>query len=265
MDSLFTSFSGPLNFKMILGGSILAIFSGSLAQAYTMPTFVQTSVAWSGGNAFNNYPDGVFFNASGNNLLVSVITDNKIYSIKSGIRSVIVGSGASGPAGSVVLTAPSGVWLDKQNYLVVTMTNRVIKISPLGAVTYVAGTGSLGSLGDGGQATSASIAPYSAVCDTSGRVFITDAGQHRIRKVELNGIISTIAGSGSSAAFSGANGQAATSASTQAPIGVCVNSAGEVFFTTWNNAGGVFQITTANKINMLKSKLTFLALLFYTG
>lgn len=76
-------------------------------------------------------------------------------------------------------------------------TSRVLKISPVGAVTVVAGNGQIGFSGDGGPATSASFTfPWNMDLDATGNLYITDGENWRVRKVDVTGIITTIAGNG---------------------------------------------------------------------
>lgn len=71
------------------------------------------------------------------------------------------------------------------------------------------------TLGDGGQAASAQLSfPTSLAVNSAGELYIADTGNNRIRKVAANGVISTVAGTGTSA-YSGDGGQA-----TSAQIGV---------------------------------------------
>jgi len=67
-----------------------------------------------------------------------------------------------------------------------------------GTISTVAGSGTLGFSGDGGPATSARLfSPSGLALDNAGNLFILDQGNHRIRKVNTAGVISTVAGNGS--------------------------------------------------------------------
>lgn len=102
------------------------------------------------------------------------------------------------------------------------------KIDVNGIITTVAGNGTLGFSGDGGPATSAQLNyPYGVYADGNGNIFIADIGNARIRKVDVNGVISTIAGNGSQG-YSG-DGGAATSAELNGPSGVTADGSGNVF------------------------------------
>ncbi|MCB4792410.1 MAG: carboxypeptidase regulatory-like domain-containing protein [Elusimicrobia bacterium] len=102
-------------------------------------------------------------------------------------------------------------------------------------ITTFAGTGTYGYSGDGGLAASARL--YNpkgvAVDNNSGVVYICDSNNHRIRKVNASGIISTFAGTGT-AGFSG-DGSLATSAELDTPYGVAVDTSGNVYISDQGN------------------------------
>ena len=95
-------------------------------------------------------------------------------------------------------------------------------------ITTYAGTGTASHSGDGGPATSATIStPRGIVTDSSGNVYINEAGSHRVRKVTAStGIISTYAGTGA-ASYSG-DGGLATSAALNRPNGLGIDASGTV-------------------------------------
>ncbi len=101
---------------------------------------------------------------------------------------------------------PADVAVDGGNiYIADSNNNRVRKINASGIITTVAGNGSIGFSGDGGPATSAGVSPTGVAVDGAGNLYIADAltyfnkpGTHRVRKVDANGIITTVAGNGSS-------------------------------------------------------------------
>ena len=93
-----------------------------------------------------------------------------------------------------------------------------------GTITTVAGNGTVGFSGDGGQATAAQLTiPTGVAVDSVGNVYIADAGAHRIRKVSAAGVISTVAGNGNPG-YSG-DGGPAIAAQLSFPLGVAVDSA----------------------------------------
>ena len=106
--------------------------------------------------------------------------------------------------------------------------NRIRKVTTSGVMTTVAGTGVASFSGEGGAATNARIySPNGVAFDASGNLYIADTGNNRIRKVDTNGIITTVAGK-SSAGFSG-DGGAATNATLYNPYGITVDTNGNLF------------------------------------
>jgi NHL repeat len=82
-------------------------------------------------------------------------------------------------------------------YIVTGAQNRIYRVTSNGNLSVAAGTGAPGFSGDGGPAASALLAyPLSAALDAAGNLFIADHRNHRIRKVNRSGIITTVAGTG---------------------------------------------------------------------
>ena len=104
-----------------------------------------------------------------------------------------------------------------------------------GTITTVAGNGSFGFSGDGGFAIDASLNdPIGVAVDSAGNLFIADTFNQRIRRVDAaTGIITTVAGNGTFG-FNG-DGGLATNAWMRDPVGVAVDSAGNLFITDQNN------------------------------
>jgi RHS repeat-associated protein len=101
-------------------------------------------------------------------------------------------------------------------------------------ITTVAGNGTMGFSGDGGPATVAQLAlPTGVAVGPDGSLFIVDSGTYRIRRVGTDGIITTVAGNGTTG-FSGDNGPA-TAAQISSPSGIAIGLDGSIFIGDWNN------------------------------
>ncbi len=101
-------------------------------------------------------------------------------------------------------------------------------------ITTMAGGGVAGYAGDGGHATAALLKnPTDVVVDGTGNVFIADAHNHCIRKINVSGIITTFAGTGSSG-FSGDGGPATAAQFTQ-PTGIAIDGTGNMYIADWGN------------------------------
>lgn len=100
---------------------------------------------------------------------------------------------------SALLLSPNGLVFDSQGNLYISDlgTHRIVKRMPNGRLTVVAGTGEPGFSGDGGPATKAQLhAPHDLLFDAEGNLLIADTGNQRIRKMDRQGIITTMAGDG---------------------------------------------------------------------
>ncbi len=138
-----------------------------------------------------------------------------------------VDSGDGGPAGSAGVAFVNGLAVDGAGNLYIAGGQRVRKVTPTGIISTVAG-GSFGYSGDGGPATSAGFVEVAAVAvDSAGNLFIVDSSNHRVRKVNSNGTINTVAGTGS-AGFSG-DGGPAVNATLASPSGVAVDASGNLY------------------------------------
>ncbi len=141
------------------------------------------------------------------------------------------------PAPSAVIGQPTAVARDTGgNFFICSSSlGAVFKMNPTGQLTLVAGNDTFSFSGDGGPATGAGLAgPSGVAVDASGNLFIADAGNNRIRRVDAaTQIISTVAGNGT-AGFSG-DGGPATSAGLAGPSGVTVDASGNLFIADTNN------------------------------
>jgi uncharacterized protein (TIGR03437 family) len=208
-------------------------------------TVAGTGVAGFGGDggaptsAQLNAPAGIALDGAGN-LYIADSGNNRIRKISSGVISTLAGNGTSGYNGdnvsatSAELAGPLSVASDANGNVYVGDSGnyRVRKISN-GVIVSVAGTGTSGFSGDGGAAAAAQLGAFPAVAvDSGGNLYIADFGNTRIRKV-ANGLITTIAGNGTSG-FSG-DGGAATSAQFASPAGIAVDANGQIYVADQGN------------------------------
>ncbi|MDQ6783085.1 MAG: hypothetical protein M3063_06530 [Actinomycetota bacterium] len=160
-------------------------------------------------------------------------------------------SGDGGPANSAGLAAPAAVAFDQAGnlYIADSVSSTVRKVTAAtGIITTVAGTtGTAGFSGDGGAATSAQLtSPQGLAFDQAGNLYIADSGNSTVRKVTAaSGTITTVAGNGNFG-YSG-DGGAATAATLEAPYGVAVDQAGNVYIAD-QFANVIRKVTSATGI-----------------
>jgi uncharacterized protein (TIGR03437 family) len=159
------------------------------------------------------------------------------------------GGGDGGPAVAADLS-PIAVAVDAAGNVYFTDSNnrRVRRIAPNGQITAFAGTGDLGSSGDGGPATEATFnLPRGLAVDAAGNVYIGDANTHRIRKVTTDGKITTVAGTGKGFGDYGGDGGPATQADLNGPQGVAVDKDGNLYIADRVNSR-IRKVTAATGI-----------------
>ncbi len=224
---------------------------------------VITTIAGTGARAFSgdngqavlanlNRPVRMAYDKAGN----LVIADSENHRIRrvalNGTITTIVGTGVAGYNGDDIqastarLNFPIGIALDDSDniFIVDNNNNRIRKVTAAsGVITTVAGNGSSGDSGEGGAATAATFnEPQNVVVDTAGNLYISDIGNHKVKKV-TGGMIATIAGTGT-AGFSGEGGLA-TAAQLNGPNNVSLDSAGNIYICDAENSR-IRRITISN-------------------
>jgi hypothetical protein len=258
----FTWLRNPSDVAVDASGNLLIAETGfHRIQRLAAGTGFITTVAGNGRHGFSgeggpatsadlSFPYGVAVDGS-SNVLIADTVNNRIRRVEAitGIIMTVAGDGArgfsgdEGPGTSARLNNPTGVAVDGGgNVFIADRENHRIRRvdAGTGIIKTVAGTGAAGFSGDGEPATSAALHfPYGVAVDAGGNLFIADRENHRIRLVEAGtGIIKTVAGSGGTGkdkgGFSG-DGEAATSAVLNRPMGMAVDADGNLFIADSGN------------------------------
>lgn len=181
-------------------------------------------------------PYGVAVDAAGN-VYVADTYNHKIRKITpAGVVSTLAGSGIAGAADGNGVAAsfnlPGGVAVDAAGmvYVADASNNKIRKITPQGVVTTLAGSGAAGAA-NGTGASASFKAPNGLAVDASGTIYVADTGNHKIRKITSDGVVSTLAGSGSLGYSDGSSG----TAKFFSPYGVAVDALGIVYVADNNN------------------------------
>jgi len=242
------SFQALRNVTVDAAGNVYVVDSdASLVRRVDARTGLISTVAGNGRHGYGgdggpatsatfSHPSGVAIDASGN-LFISDTSNGRIRRVDAatGLVQTIAGGGNpadgvgdGGPATAAGLDSPWGISLDGHGNLYIGSTgSRVRRVSlASGTIVTVAGIGVDGFDGDGGAATAAKVnRPISVVADQTGNVFIADAANNRIRRVDAaTGVIETLAGTGQTD-FAGDGGPALQSTLSY-PSALALDAAG---------------------------------------
>ena len=181
--------------------------------------------------------DGNLYVTDSGNHQIHAISDTGMATRVAGIE----GLGDGGPATEARLLEPTGLALvDGTIYITDTGNNRIRVVDASGIITTFAGSGERGDAGDDGPALEAQFnGPSLIAVDAEGNVYISDRLNHRVRKVDTNGIITNVAGSGERGPFEDqtaiGDGGPATEARLILPTGLAFDAAGNLYITDPGN------------------------------
>ena len=205
-------------------------------------------------------PSWVQLDAAGN-IYIGDTGNNRVREVNAstGIISTVAGNGTGayqgdgGPATSASLRAPNGIAFDALGnlYIADTGNNVVRQVNVItGIITTVAGTGTAAYTGDGGLAVSATLNnPWAVAVSGTGGLLIADRKNNAVRQVDTTGIITTITGNG--VANNTGDGGPASAARLNAPSGLAIDIAGNIYISdTGNNRVRKINANT-NNINTI--------------
>ena len=221
--------------ELVFTPGIITTFAGNGSYVYNGDHILAT-------NSGLNSPEAVASDAAGNLYIVDNGHERIRKVTRDGVITTVAGNGFNGYNGdniaatSATLLNPFDVALDGVGniYIADLGNQRVRKVTLGGLITTVAGNGTPGYNGDDIAATSAELNdPERVAVDGGGNLYIGDTHNHRIRKVTLDGMITTVAGNGTP----GYNGDniGATIADLNYPIGVALDGVGNLYITDFGN------------------------------
>ncbi len=183
------------------------------------------------------------------NFIVADAFNNRIRKVTpSGNVSTLAGSGsaafAEGTGVAASFNSPSHVCIgtDGTIYVADSYNHRIRKVTPLGVVTTLAGSGS-NAFADGMGAAASFDRPRGVAVDSSNNVFVADLNNNRIRKITSAGLVSTLAGNETGGWVDGTG----SGASFYQPIGICINTDGNIYVADYYN-NRIRKVTTTGVV-----------------
>jgi len=213
--------------RKITAGGVVSTLAGSGIDGFADGT---------GTAAQFRYPTGVAVDASGN-VYVADQDNHRIRKITAeGVVSTVAGSGSAGFADGTGAAAqfqyPYGVAVDATGsiYVADLYNHRIRKITAGGVVSTLAGSG-IDGFADGTGTAAQFRYPAGVAVDVAGNVYVVDQINNRIRKITAEGVVSTLAGSGTKGFADGTG----TAAQFSSPYGVAVDATGSIYVADTNN------------------------------
>jgi uncharacterized protein (TIGR03437 family) len=251
--ALAATFFNPADALALTNGNLIVADEQDNRIRQITPDGVITTI---GGNGLHNlYAPGVGATSSPMDWPSALAVDSKgtIYFAEihgyrvgkigsDGKFATVAGTGFPGYNGDNIqatkatLGKPAGIALDAAgNLYIADQTNhRIRKVTPAGIITTIAGIGQPNFSGDGAAATAAAInTPMDVKVDSRGNIYIADMLNHRVRRIDSNGIITTVAGTGD--AGRGPDGVDATTSSLNFPAGLALDSNDDLYIADWQN------------------------------
>lgn len=224
---------------------VVAVTAAAFGQVYSVKTIAGKPIPLGDGGAARNAilvnpasiavskSGQIFIADTGNSRIRVIETDGNI---RTYLGTGVAGTSADGtPIATAQISNTQAIAIDAQGALYFGDSSRVRKVTS-STITTVAGSGTSGNAGEGGPATSARIGSTISRLsfDTKGRLLITDSSYHKVWRVETDGTITTIAGTGQ-AGFGGDGGTAKTAA-LRSPNAAIADEGGNIYIADSGNS-----------------------------
>ena len=224
--NMYVTDYGSHRIRKITPAGVVTTFAGSTA-GYRDGT---------GSAAQFNGPTAITLDAQGN-LYVTEDVNHRIRKITpEGVVTTVAGSGikgfTNGAAAIAQFSKPSGILVDAEGMIFVADrdNNRIRKITPEGIVSTFAGSGEW-DYADGTGAAAKFRSPSGLSIDADGNLIVSDTDNHRIRKITMAGVVSTIAGNGTAGTANGVG----TAAQLHFPWDTAITPDGVVIVADYQN------------------------------
>jgi hypothetical protein len=180
VGNLFIADTGNNRIRVISTAGIITTVAGTGDFGYGGDSEAATSARFANPSGVAVDATGTIFVADTNNFRVRKISPGGIVTTIAG-TGTRGSSGDGGPATCAQLNYPTGIKLDTAGNLYIGDGGAVRRVSPLGIITTVAGTGVPGYSGDGGAATSAQLGAWGLAFDHAGKLYVADPSYNTVR------------------------------------------------------------------------------------
>jgi uncharacterized protein (TIGR03437 family) len=219
--------------RQITPDGVINTIAGNGLHNFYAPGIPATASPMDWPNALAVDSNGVIYFAEIHGYRVGKIADGKFVTVAgTGIPGY---NGDNMPATKAMLGKPAGIALDAAgNLYIADQSNHRIRKVVNGTISSIAGTGKPGFGGDGGDAMAAALnTPMDVKVDSRGNVYIADMLNHRVRRIDTNGVIDTVAGTGD--VGRGPDGVMANTSSLNYPAGLALDANGDLYIVDWQN------------------------------
>jgi gliding motility-associated-like protein len=174
-------------------------------------------------------PNGDLYFTDQQGIYIRKISAGGVISTVAGNPAQHFSGGDGGLFSAASFNSIRGIVSDAVGNIYISDNNSIRKVDASGTINTIAGTGTSGYSGDGGPATAAQLnEPYGVAVDKNGSIYVPDANNNIIRKIDQAGIITTIAGISQSAGYSG-DGGPAVNAKFDFPWAIAVDDNGNLY------------------------------------
>jgi sugar lactone lactonase YvrE len=260
-------FNTPLGIAPDTSGNLIVADMGNHTLRKITPAGVVTTLAGTAGTpgaadgtgaaAGFNTPTGITADKNGN----TYVADTGNHTIRkvtsAGVVTTLAGTAgrmgsADGTGAAAQFNSPIGIASDAAGNLYVADTGNhtVRKVTPTGEVTTLAGTAGSFSAVDGTGLAARFVAPFGIAVDSAGNLYVADTGNHAIRKVTQNRVVTTLAGT---LEIPGSADGAGTAAQFNLPVGISTDVAGNVYVADTGNHT-IRMINSAGQVSTLAGR-----------
>lgn len=218
----------------ISAGGVISLYAGTGQQGYSGDGGQANQALLYQPEWLGLDPNGNLYFTDQQGIFIRKVTAGGVITTVAGNPAQHFSGGDGGPLAQASFNSIRGV-VCHQSDIYISDNNSIRKVNAAGIISTIAGTGVSGYAGDGGPAIAAQLnEPYGVAIDDAGNIYIPDANNNVVRKINPAGIISTIAGVGQSAGFMGDGGPAVV-AKFDFPWALTVDYHGNIFIADEGN------------------------------